>query len=326
MSTSTPTSFWTTRRVLVTGAGGFVGGYVRRLLDSRGVAEIAAPRSRDCDLTDPAAATDLVASFRPQIILHVAGASGGIGAHAANHAGDFRDNMMMGLNLIEAARLHGVEGFVQVGSADAYSPAAPIPFREEDLWSGPPHPAHGPYAIAKRALHTMVEAYYHQYELPAAFALIGNIYGPGSTFDLEKSQVVAAMIRKFCDAADRGLDTVECWGTGNATRDFLFVEDAAAGIVAAGEHCGEPQALNMGGGAEVPVRELASTIAELVGYQGEIFWNADKPEGPPRRFLDISRARREVGFEPKMPFSEGLKLTIDWWRNVGSAQNKESNG
>lgn len=311
--------------MLVTGAGGFVGGYVRRHLDTLGVGEIAAPRSRDCDLTRDEAVNDLVASFRPQVVLHVAGASGGIGAHTANHAGDFYDNMTMGLNLIEASRRTGVEGFLQVGSADAYSPAAPIPFREEDLWSGPPHPAHGPYSVAKRALHTMVQAYHHQYDLPVAFALIGNIYGPGSTFDLQKSQVVAAMIRKFCDAAERGLDTVECWGTGDATRDFLFVEDAAAGIIAAAEHCGAGDALNMGGGAEVPVRQLAATIADLAGYRGEIFWNAEKPEGPRRRFLDISRARREIGFEPQTTLDQGLALTIAWWREQGCQlpENKE---
>ncbi len=307
-------SFWNDKRVLVTGGHGFVGSYVVARLAGRAPASVVAPSHAEFDLTEQAAVRRMYGELQPDVVLHVAGASGGIGAHASNQGGDFYANMAMGLLLVEEGRRAGLTKFVQIGTADAYSPDTEVPFRESDLWNGPVHPAQKGYAVAKRSMSTMLETYAEQYGFPGVHVLLVNVFGPGSTFDLQKSQVIAAMIRKFQSAVDEGRGLVECWGTGRATRDFLFVEDVAEGLLLAAERATGPEPINLGSGREISVAELAETIARLVGYEGEIFWDPTKPEGALRRCLASERAHDELGFAPRVGLEEGLRRTVEWWR------------
>jgi GDP-L-fucose synthase len=253
------------------------------------------------------------------VIVHLAAEVGGIGANRANPGRYFYANMAMGLHLIEAARRHGVAKFVQVGTVCAYPKHTPVPFREVSLWDGYPEETNAPYGVAKKALSVMLDGYRAQYGLHGIFVIPVNLYGPGDNFDLETSHVIPALIRKFVTATDRGDDVVEVWGTGAASREFLYVDDAAAGIVAAAERYDDPDPVNIGAGHEIVIRDLVELIAKLVGFGGHIRWDTSKPDGQPRRMLDVTRARERFGFSAQVDLEDGLRRTIGWWRHAGAA-------
>ena len=304
-------------RSLVTGGAGFLGQRVCAMLTERGAAELIVPRRVDHDLTRQDAAESLIADTRPDVVIHLAAEVGGIGANRANPGRYFYANMAMGLHLVEAARQHGVGKFVQVGTVCAYPKHTPVPFREDALWDGYPEETNAPYGVAKKALLVMLQSYRAQYGLNGIYLLPVNLYGPGDNFDLETSHVIPALIRKFVAARDRGQDEVEVWGTGTASREFLYVDDAARGIVAATEAYDDPDPVKIGAGREVTIRELVEMIAGLTGYKGAIRWDASKPDGQPRRMLDTTRAAERFGFSAEVGLEEGLRRTIDWWETHG---------
>lgn len=308
-------------RIVVTGGAGFLGRQVCALLRGRGVAEgqIIVPRRKDYDLTEAAAVERLYADARPTVVLHLAAEVGGIGANRKRPGRFFYANMAMGLHLIEAARRHGLRKFVQVGTVCAYPKFAPTPFREDDLWNGYPEETNAPYGVAKKALFVMLDAYQREYGLPSAVVVPVNLYGPHDNFDPETSHVIPALIRKCEEARLRGDAAVSVWGSGAASREFLYVEDAARGIVAAAERLETPEPVNLGTGQEITIRELVKLIAAECGYQGRTDWDPTKPDGQPRRCLDVSRAQRLLGWSAEVGFAEGLKRTIAWWRAQGSA-------
>ena len=301
-------------RVCVTGGSGFLGQVVTRLLEEAG-ADVFIPRHADYELTEAESVERLYHDARPDVIIHLAAEVGGIGANRNNPGRFFYANMAMGLHLIEAARRHGLGKFVQIGTVCSYPKHTPVPFREESLWDGYPEETNAPYGVAKKALLTMLDAYRDQYGLSGVYVIPVNLYGPGDNFDLETSHVIPAMIRKFASAADAGEPTVTLWGTGSASREFLHVEDAARGIVMATMAYDEPDPVNLGTGHEITIRELAELIRLKTGFEGEIVWDATKPDGQPRRGLDTSRAQERFGFEAEIPLEKGLQDTIDWWRS-----------
>jgi GDP-L-fucose synthase len=278
-----------------------------------GCHDILAPSAAECDLARPGAAEQLFADYKPQVVIHAAAAVGGIGAHRRNPGLFFYANAIMGMEVIEAARRHCAEKVVVLGTTCAYPKLTPVPFREEDLWNGYPEEVTAPYGLAKMALLAQCQAYRKQYGMNAVVLLPVNLYGPRDHFDLENSHVVAALIRKFADAKEQGHDTVLVWGDGTATREFLYVEDAAEGTVRAAESYDKPEPVNLGSGVETSIRELAETIAKLVGFTGKIAWDPKQPNGQPRRSVDVSRAEREFGFRASTPLEEGLRRTLDWY-------------
>lgn len=300
------------KRVVVTGGAGFVGSFLCPRLEARG-AEVFSPRRRDFDLTEQSDVRRLIIEQRPDVVIHLAAEVGGIGANRENPGRFFYANAVMGINLIEESRRSGVEKFVQVGTVCAYPKFTPVPFKEEDLWEGYPEETNAPYGIAKKSLLVMLQAYREQYDFNGIYLLPVNLYGQGDNFDLQSSHVIPALIRKFVHARDSGEDTVDVWGTGSASREFLYVEDAARGIALATERFDGPEPINLGAGREVTIRELVETIANLVGFEGEIRWDASKPDGQPRRMLDTSRAREMFGFEAETELEQGLDKTIAWW-------------
>jgi GDP-L-fucose synthase len=304
-------------RVLVTGGAGFVGRRLCAMLADRGVADLVVPRRQTCDLTEQAAVRRLLDESRPDVIVHLAAEVGGIGANRANPGRYFYANAAMGTHLIEEARRVGVGKFVQVGTVCAYPKHTPVPFSEDHLWEGYPEETNAPYGIAKKALLVMLQAYREQYGLNGIYLLPVNLYGPGDNFDPESSHVIPALIRKLVDARDAGAPAVEIWGTGRASREFLYVDDAARGILLATERYDDPEPVNLGSGEEITIADLAQLIAELTGYDGELRWDTRKPDGQPRRQLDTSRARERFGFEAEVGFKEGLRRTIDWWEQEG---------
>ena len=302
------------RRVLVTGGGGFVGSFLAEGIAARDPGEVLIPRSADYDLTDQHVTRKLFEGFRPEIVFHLAAVVGGIGANQLNPGLFFYSNMALGLNLIEESRRSGVQKFVFVGTTCSYPKDAPIPFREEDLWNGFPEETNAPYGVAKRALAVMLEAYSRQYGLNGIHLLPANLYGPGDNFDLETSHVIPAMIRKFVDAEESGAPTVMLWGSGQVSREFLYVEDCAEGILLANERYNRPDPVNLGTGVEIMISRLAENVRTAVGFEGEIVWDLSRPDGQPRRRLDTSRAREEFGFVAATDFEEGLKKTVEWYR------------
>jgi GDP-L-fucose synthase len=314
-------SFWSDRRVLLTGGNGFLGSFVRERIASRQPAALFTPRRTELDLRDAAATRSWLREHRPNLVIHGAAVVGGIGANRAHPGLFFYENAVMGIHLIEEARLAGVEKFVCLGTICAYPKFAPIPFREEDLWNGYPEETNAPYGIAKKALLVQLQAYRDEYGFNGVFLLPVNLYGPRDNFDLETSHVIPAMIRKFLEARDRGEAAVTLWGDGSPTREFLYVEDAADGIVAAAEKYAKPDPVNLGRGEEIAIHDLARVIAEGAGFRGEIVWDATQPNGQPRRKLDVSRAASEFGFRAGTSMAEGLAKTIAWYdaaRLVGS--------
>lgn len=271
------------------------------------------PRSAQYDLRDRSAIAKLFADARPTLVLHLAAVVGGIGANRDHPGRFFYENAVMGIELIEQARLAALEKVVVVGTICAYPKHTPVPFREDALWEGYPEETNAPYGIAKKALLVQCQAYRQEYGLNAIFLLPVNLYGPRDNFDLQSSHVIPALIRKCVEARDRGSSHVDCWGTGAPTREFIYVEDAARGIIGAAESYDKAEPVNIGSGMEISIRDLAELIAKLTGFRGQIRWDPSKPDGQPRRCLDVTKAEREFGFRARTPFEEGLRRTIEWY-------------
>jgi len=309
------------KRVLVTGGAGFLGEPVVRRLRESGAAEIVVPRRAEHDLTDAAQTAGLIESAEPDIVIHLAAEVGGIGANRDNPGRFFFANMAMGLNVIESARAMGVAKVVQVGTVCSYPKHTPVPFREADLWEGYPEETNAPYGVAKKALLVMLQGYREQYGLNGVYLMPVNLYGPRDNFDLHSSHVIPALIRKMEQARAEGAETVDCWGTGSASREFLYVEDCAEAIVLATERYDGADPVNLGSGREITIRELAELIARLVGFEGELRWDTSKPDGQPRRSLDTERAAEAFGFRASTSFQDGLRTTIDWFREHAAEES-----
>ncbi|MFN7036502.1 MAG: GDP-L-fucose synthase family protein [Bellilinea sp.] len=312
---STPQNFWQSRRVCVTGGAGFLGSFVTEKLRQRGAREIFIPRYPEYDLVQPQDVERLLDDSQPDVIIHLAAHVGGIGANRLHPAEFFYDNLMMGVQLMHQAWKRGVEKFVAIGTVCAYPKFTPVPFREDDLWNGYPEETNAPYGLAKKMLLVQAQAYRQQYGFNAIFLLPVNLYGPRDNFDLESSHVIPALIRKCIEAQESGQKTVEVWGDGSPTREFLYVEDAAEGILLATERYNGAQPVNLGSGFEISIRDLAELIRRLTGFEGELVWDTSKPNGQPRRALDISRAEKYFGFRARTNFEEGLRRTIEWYRH-----------
>jgi GDP-L-fucose synthase len=301
------------KRLLVTGGAGFLGSSLVRQLASAGYERVVVPRSRDYPLVEEAAVRRLYEETQPEIVIHAAARVGGIGANRANPGRFFYDNLIMGALMMEYARRHGVEKFVAIGTVCCYPKDTPVPFREDDLWDGYPEETNAPYGMAKKMLLVQAQAYREQYGFNAIFLLPVNLYGPGDNFDPRTSHVIPALIRKCVEARDEGRDEVVVWGSGKATREFLFVEDAAEAIVLALERYDKPAPVNIGAGVEISIRDLVEQIAARTGFRGRIVWDTSKPDGQPRRTLDVSRAAAEFDFRARTSFAVGLDRTIDWY-------------
>lgn len=309
-------SFWKCKKVLLTGGAGFLGKEVNSLLVDLGAApeDIRIPRSKETDLRRWENCQEAVKNM--DMVIHLAARVGGIGFNQNYPAQLFYDNAIMGIQLMEAARREGVEKFVVVGTVCAYPKYTPVPFQEDDIWNGYPEETNAPYGLAKKMLLVQSQAYRQQYDFNSIFLLPVNLYGPGDNFDPESSHVIPALIRKFSEAVKSGSKTVEVWGKGAASREFLYVEDAARGIVMAAERYDKPDPVNLGSGKEISIKDLVEIIARLTGFEGEIKWDTTKPDGQPRRCLDVIRAKRELEFEAEMGFEEGLRRTISWYKEV----------
>ena len=309
------------QRIVVTGGAGFLGQVVVAKLKKRGAAEILIPRQVDFDLTTETGVVRMYDSMKPDVVFHLAAEVGGIGANMKNPGRDFFANMAMSLHLIEHARLRKLGKFVQVGTICAYTKFTPVPFQESELWSGYPEETNAPYGIAKKAAMVMLDAYQRQYGLKSTYVLPVNLYGPGDNFNPDTSHVIPALIRKCVEAVDAKASFIECWGTGSASREFLYVDDAAEGLIRAAEVLDSPDPINLGTGMEISIKDLVTLIAKLSGFHGEIRWDASKPDGQPRRCLDVERAAKLLGWRAQVGFEEGLKQTIEWYRrsiNVAS--------
>lgn len=308
-------SYWSNKNILVTGGAGFLGSsLVGRLLEAGAEPErIRVPRSRDLDLRFWDSCVKAVDGV--DTVIHLAARVGGIGFNQKYPAKLFYDNAIMGIQLMEAARQSGVEKFVAVGTVCAYPKFTSVPFKEEDLWNGYPEETNAPYGLAKKILLVQAQAYRQEYGFNSIYILPVNLYGPGDNFDPDSSHVIPALIKKFVEAARSGSKSVDVWGTGRASREFLYVDDAARGIIMAAERYNKPDPVNIGSGKEISIRDLVEIISELTGFHGEIKWDATKPDGQPKRCLDVSRAKEEFGFEAEVDFEEGLKRTIDWYMN-----------
>jgi GDP-L-fucose synthase len=304
-------------RVVVTGGAGFLGSFVVERLRQRGVEHVFVPRSRQVDLTRAEQVGAYLEQVKPTHVLHLAARVGGIGANRAHPGTFFRDNMLMGVHVIEEARRLAIPKVLVVGTVCAYPKFAPVPFREDDLWSGYPEETNAPYGVAKKALLVMAQAYRAEFGLNAVVVFPVNLYGPRDNFDLETSHVIPAMIRKFLAARGARAPEVVLWGDGSPTREFLYVTDAAEGIVLAAERYDGADPVNLGSGREIAIGDLAALVAREVGYAGRIVWDASKPNGQPRRGLDVSRARERFGFEAQTPLEQGLRATIDWYAQHG---------
>ena len=306
--------WFASRRFMVTGGSGFLGRRIVAQLEARGAASISVPRSATTDLRTQDGVQRAFEAARPDVIIHAAGAVGGIGANAAEPGRYFYDNAAMGIAMVEAARQHGVERLVTVGSVCAYPKHSAVPFREEDLWDGYPEETNAAYGLAKKMVLVQQQAYRQQYGMSSVYLLMANLYGPEDNFDPDSSHVIPALIKKCLEAAERGDATVDVWGSGNASREFLYVDDAAEGIVLSTEHLEDPEPVNLGTGSEISIRDLAHVIARLSGFEGELHFDPSKPDGQPRRMLDTSRARERFGFTARTPMEEGLRRTIEWYR------------
>ena len=310
-------SWWEGKRVTVTGGRGFLGRPLVELLQNSG-ADVSTFSSKDYNLTRQADVTRMYSDLRPEIVLHLAARVGGIGANRDNPGRFFYDNAMMGIELMEQARQTGVRKFVQVGTVCSYPKFAPIPFTEDDLWNGYPEETNAPYGLAKKMLLVQAQAYRQQYALDAIYLIPVNLYGPGDNFDLHSSHVIPALIRKCLEAKQAGAPSIEVWGTGTPTREFLYVDDAARGIMFGAERYGKADPVNLGSSAEISISDLVKLIAELTGFEGQIVFDPTKPDGQPRRKLNVERAKREFGFASETPFRVGLQRTIEWFRTAAA--------
>lgn len=302
------------RRVMVTGSSGFLGAHITRMLQAAGCRDLFLPRRAECDLVDRGAVREYYRQARPDIVIHLAARVGGIGANQERPADFLHDNLAMGVNLIDEGSRAGIEKFVQVGTVCSYPRLTPTPFREEDFWAGYPEETNAPYGIAKKVLLVQLQAYRQQYGLNGIYLLPANLYGPGDCFDLQWGHVIPAIIRKVVEAVEQSRPEILLWGTGQATREFLYVDDAAEAICRATALYDDPAPVNVGSGREISIRDLASLIANIAGFGGAIRYDASKPDGQPRRVLDTGRAKARFGFEAATPLEEGLTRTIAWYR------------
>ena len=314
-------SFWTDNRFVVTGGAGFLGSRVVESVRQRGAESVFVPRSAQYDLREHDGVLDLLNDSKPDVIIHLAAVVGGIGANRAHPADFLYANLMMGAQLIHEAWKAGVKKFVTIGTVCAYPKFTPVPFREESLWEGYPEETNAPYGLAKKMLLVQGQAYREQYGFDSIYLLPTNLYGPADNFDLESSHVIPALIRKFTEAKERGDAQVSAWGTGSPTREFLYVDDAAEGIALATERYEKPDPINLGSGFEISIKDLTETIADVVGFKGEVVWDHTKPDGQPRRALDTSRAEAEFGFRAKTGFREGLERTVRWFEQSPIAES-----
>jgi GDP-L-fucose synthase len=310
------TDFWGSRRVMVTGGGGFLGQAVVRRLRDQGADELFVPRSADYDLRTEAGILQALADGRPQMVIHLAAVVGGIGANRENPGRFFYENAVMGIQLIEQSRLAGVQKFVTIGTVCSYPKFTPVPFKEDDLWNGYPEETNAPYGLAKKMLLVQGQAYREQYGFNAIHLIPVNLYGPGDNFNPATSHVIPALIKKCVDAREAGAPFIEVWGSGNASREFIYVDDAAEGVVLAAERYDDDEPVNLGVGAEVTIRALAGLIVELTGFKGEIRWDTSKPDGQPRRALDTSRARERFAFNAVTRLADGLGQTVEWYEGT----------
>ena len=305
--------FWKNHRVVVTGGSGFLGSFIVERLRQAGAQNVFVPRSRGYDLVQPDQIDRIIEDSQPDIIIHAAALAGGIGVNRKRPAEFFYDNLMMGVPLMHKAWESGVKKFVALGTICSYPKFAPTPFREETLWDGYPEETNAPYGLAKKMLLVQAQAYRQQYGFNAIFLMPVNLYGPRDNFDLETSHVIPALIRKFIEAKQNRQDRVELWGDGSPTREFLYVEDAAEAVVLAAERYDDSEPVNIGSGVDISIKDLAETITEMTGFEGQIHWDTTKPNGQPRRLLEVSRAQEYFGFRARIDFREGLKKTIDWF-------------
>jgi GDP-L-fucose synthase len=306
-------NFWEDKDVCVTGGAGFLGQVIVRKLRKRGVKSIFIPKIEDYDLVTLDGINRMLSDARPDMIIHLAAQVGGIGANREHPAEFFYNNLMMGVQLMHRAWETGVEKFVAIGTICAYPKFTPVPFREENLWEGYPEETNAPYGLAKKMLLVQAQAYRQQYGYNAIFLLPVNLYGPGDNFDLRSSHVIPALIRKCVEAVEEGREEIKVWGDGSPTREFLYVEDAAEGILLAAEEYDDSGPVNLGSGYEISIKDLVTLIARMTGFEGKLVWDTSKPNGQPRRGLDVNRAREFFGFEAKIPFEEGIRSTVQWY-------------
>ncbi len=316
-------SFWEDKKVIVTGGAGFLGSYVVKKLKDRGCKNVFIPLVEDYDLTKEKNIIKLYNDCPANIVIHLAAVVGGIGANRENPGKFFYDNLVMGAMLMEYARQFEVDKFVALGTICAFPKFTPVPFREEDLWNGYPEETNAPYGLAKKMMLVQSQAYRNQYGFNSIFLLPLNLYGPRDNFDPKSSHVIPALIKRFIEAMEEGKEEVVCWGTGRPTRGFLYVEDAAEGILLAVEEYNKSEPVNLGDDLEISIKDLAELIAKLTGFKGRITWDTSKPDGQPRRKLDMSRAEREFGFRAEMDFEKGLKRTIEWYRNITKSSERK---
>lgn len=311
-------NFCENKRIVVTGGAGFLGGYVVEKLKQKRCKEIFIPRSKDYNLVEMEAVKRLYRDFNPDIVIHLAASVGGIGANRKNPGKFFYENIMMGVQMIEQGRIFRIEKFVTLATICSYPKYTPVPFKEEDLWNGYPEETNAPYGLAKKMLLVQSQAYRQQYGFNSICLFPVNLYGPRDNFDLESSHVIPALIRKCIEAIEENKNEIVVWGTGNATREFLYVKDAAEAIVLATEKYNRSDPVNIGAGFEISIKDLVKLIVDLTGFKGEIVWDTSKPDGQPRRILDVSKAEEEFAFKAKVSLEEGLKRTIEWYKNVKS--------
>ncbi len=304
---------WTATRAVVTGGAGFVGSFVTGALRARGCREVFVPRSRDYDLVQGDAVRRLYRDARPDVVIHLAAVVGGIGANRAHPGRFYYDNLMMGAQLMEEGRKAGLRKFVAIGTVCAYPKFTPVPFREEDLWTGYPEETNAPYGLAKKMMLVQAQSYRQEYGFNAVFLLPVNLYGPRDNFNLDSSHVIPALVRKCVEAREAGAPEIVVWGTGRASREFLYVEDAAEAILLAAERYDRPDPVNVGAGFEISIRDLVGLVVRETRYPGRVVWDGTKPDGQPRRCLDTSKAEHAFGFRARTPFEEGLRKTIAWF-------------
>ncbi len=310
--------YFSSKRVVVTGGAGFLGSFVQEGLKKRNCAEILVPRIEDYNLVDAADINRMYDEMKPDVVIHLAAVVGGIGANREHPGKFFYENLMMGVQLIEQGRIRGIEKFVAIGTVCAYPKFTQVPFKEDDIWNGYPEETNAPYGLAKKMLLVQSQSYRDEYGFNSIFLVPVNLYGPRDNFAPASSHVIPALIKKCVDAVESGQNSITCWGTGSASREFIYAEDAAEGILLATERFNGPEPVNIGAGMEITIKDLVTKIAKMTGFGGDIVWDASKPDGQPRRCLDVSRAKSLFGFEAETDFDSGLKKTIDWY-----LQNKD---
>ena len=306
--------FWAKHKICVTGGAGFLGSYVLDKLKSRGATEVFVPTIEQYNLVEPEDVKRMLRDADSDIVIHLAANVGGIGANQSHPANFFYDNLMMGVQLMHESWVKGVEKFVAIGTVCAYPKFTPVPFSEDNLWDGYPEETNAPYGLAKKMLLVQSQAYRDQYDYNSLFLVPVNLYGPRDNFNLETSHVIPALIRKALEAKDRGDKEIEVWGDGSPTREFLFAEDAAEGILLATEHFNSSEPVNLGSGEEISIKDLAEKIVKLTGFEGKLRWDTSRPNGQPRRALDTSRARERFGFEAQVHLEKGLQRTVEWYQ------------